>query len=122
MIDVTDQLIEVVGGIVGPTYRTWPQKAPARGTPYAVVDMVARVPEVIDADGSEIIVRLTYAVYIFASKPSQAADLAGEVVDAMAGLSFHTAGYSDTFEDPSKLYRVNLTLDGAVDRRGQSYR
>lgn len=120
MIDPTDQFVELVKGIVGRAYLAWPQKAPA--APYAIVDLVGRTPEIIDADGSEIAVRFTYTVGILAPKPSKARELAGEVVDAFATYSFHTTGFSGIYEDPNSLYRVNVTLQGVVDRRGNTFR
>lgn len=120
MIDPTDQFLEIVKGVVGRAYLAWPRKAPS--APYAILDVVSRVPEIIDRDGSEVAVRITYTVGILAPKPSTARELAGGIVDAFAPYSFHTAGFSGIYEDPNQLYRVNVTLQGVVDRRGATFR
>lgn len=119
MIDITDQIIGIAREIVGNAYRAWPQKAP-KG-PYAIIDWAGRSVEQVDADGSEVIVRLTYTIGVLAPKPSQASDLLAEVVDRMALYNFHTVGMTSVYEDPSKLYRANATIDGAVDRRGATF-
>lgn len=119
MIDITDQLVSVIKGIVGSCTRSWPQKAP-KG-PFATVDLAGRSVETVADDGSEVVVRLTYTVSIWASKPSVAADLAGEVADALAEYSLHTAGWTPVYEDANHLYRVNVTFQGAIDKRGQTF-
>lgn len=120
MIDPTDQFLELVKGIVGKAFLAWPRKTPS--APYAILDIVSRTPEIVDADGSEVAVRLTYTVGILAPKPSEARELAGRVVDTFAAYNFHTSGFSGIYEDPNNLYRVNVTLQGVVDRRGATFR
>lgn len=119
MIDITDQVVAVCRETVGRAFRTWPQNASP--TPYAVVSKIGHNVEQVDADGSEVRVRLTYSIGIMASKPSEAQALTEKVGDAMALLNFHTTGYSDTYEEPNHFYRANITIDGAVDRRGHTF-
>lgn len=118
-INITDQIISICKETVGRAYRAWPQTAPA--TPYAVVSLIGRNVEQADADGSEIIVRMTFSIGIMADRPSEAEDTAMRVADALATYNFHSTGFSGTYEEPNHFYRTNLTVDGAVDRRGNTF-
>lgn len=119
MIDITDQIVDICREVVGKAYRTWPQKSPK--DPYAVVSKIGHMVEQADRDGSEVRVRLTYSVSVLAPKPSEAQDLTMLIGDRLAAINFHTTGYSDTYEEPNHLYRANVTVDGAVDRRGDTF-
>ncbi len=118
-IDVTEQVVGIIRDAVGNAYMAWPQKVPK--APYAVVDLVSRVSELIDDEGSEVRVRLIYSVGILADKPSSARELSLKVIDAMACYNFHATGFTGTYEAPNHLYRTNLTLSGAVDKRGNTF-
>lgn len=119
MIDIIGDVVSMIGDIPeidGRVYRKWPQtKAKA---PYAVVDRVGRSVILTDADGSEIMVSLTYAVDIMASSPSELDTLQGAVTDALASINLHTTGDSPMWESSTKLYRRSLSFTGTVDRRG----
>ena len=119
MIDITEQVIDICRETVGRAYRTWPQTAPP--LPYAIVDKVGHSVEQVDADGSEVRVRLTYTIGIMASKPSEAQSISERVGDALALYNFHTTGFTGTYEEPNHFYRTNITVSGAVDRRGNSF-
>ena len=119
MIDITDQVIEICRETVGRAFRTWPQTASP--VPYAVVGKVGHNVEQADVDGTEVLVRLTYTIGIMASKPSEAQALSERVGDALALYNFHTTGYSDTYEEPNHFYRANITVSGAVDKRGTTF-
>ena len=119
MIDITDQVVAVCRETVGRAFRTWPQTAPP--IPYAIVDKVGHSVELTDRDGTEIRVRLTYTIGIMASKPSEAQSISERVGDALALYNFHTTGFTGTYEEPNHFYRTNITVSGAVDRRGNSF-
>lgn len=76
-IDITEQVVGIVGGVVGKAYIAWPQKVPK--APFAVVDIISRTVELADSEGAEIRVRLAYSVGVLADKPSSARELALKV-------------------------------------------
>lgn len=119
MITITDQVVDMCRSVVGRAYRAWPQTAPA--TPYAVVTMVSRSSDLVDHSGAEVIARVTYSIGIMADRPSQAEDLAMAVAESLATINLHITGYSDTYEEPNHFYRANITVDGAVDKRGNTF-
>ena len=88
-----------------------------------VVDICREVTgvELYDNDGSEVIVRLTYTIGVMADTPSQAESVALSIGEALARYNLHTTGYSDTYEEPNHFYRANITVDGAVDKRGNTF-
>ena len=77
--------------------------------------------ELYDNDGSEVIVRLTYTIGVMADTQSQAESVALSIGEALAKYNLHTTGYSDTYEEPNHFYRANITVDGAVDKRGNTF-
>lgn len=119
MIDPTEQILAIVREAVGTAYLAWPQTATA--PPYAVIDMVGRAPEQVGPDGSEILTRLTYSIGILAPSPSEARKLAMSVLEAMSVYNIHPSGYTGAYEEPNRLYRVNLTIGGLMDTRGRVY-
>lgn len=119
MIDMTDQVVSIVRDITGRAYRAWPQKAPQ--APYAVISLIGRSVELHDHTGAEVRIRQTFSVSIIASKPSEASAIAGNIIDALAPYNLHNTGYSDTYETPNDLYRVDITVDGALDKRGHTF-
>lgn len=122
MIDVTESIIALartVPGIGGRVYRHNPQKRIAE--PYIVLSPIGRTVEVVDDDGSEILVRLTYSLDFYAKSPSQVDSIISHLSDKLANRGFHTTGYTASFEPTNKLYRANVTYDGGVDRRGNTF-
>lgn len=119
-IDITEQVVDLISDAVGKAYMAWPQKVPK--APYAIVDLISRAPELIDNEGAEVRVRFVYSVGVFADRPSAVRELSMRVIDAMALYNFHTTGFTGTFEAPNHLYRTDITLSGAVDRRGDTFR
>lgn len=121
MIDVFDSVLSTVRTAVPTAYRGWPQKVTRGKAPFAIVEMTSRDPVQTDRDGSEVIVRFAFAVSVFGSSPYAAETSMGGVIDGMAAINFHTSGYASLYEDASKLYRVNATFTGSVDRRGATF-
>lgn len=122
MIDVTESIIALartVPGIDGRVYRHNPQKRVA--DPYIVMSPIGRTVEIVDDDGSEVFVRLTYSLDFYAKSPSQVDSIISHLSDKLATRGFHTTGYTASFEPTNKLYRANVTYDGGVDRRGNTF-
>lgn len=120
MIDIIDQVVDICRETVGRAYRTWPQTAPP--VPYAVIGRAGHSAEQVDADGTEIRARLTYTIGIMASKPSEADAISKKIGDALELYNFHQTGCSDTYEEPNHFYRTNITVSGAVDKRGNVFK
>lgn len=119
-IDITEQVVGIIGDAVGKAYMAWPQKAPK--APFAIVDVISRTAELVDNEGQEVRVRLVYSVAVFADKPSAVRELSMKAIDAMARYNFHSTGFTGTWEASNHLYRTNITLSGAVDKRGDTFR
>lgn len=122
MIDVTQFIISQISEVSGlgrRVYRAWPQKA-IKGA-YAIVQPVGRSVELSDFDGSEIRVRVTYSVDVFASSPSKLDAIVSEVTDRMAFYNFHTTGFTNDFQTGTDQYRANVSYSGSVDRRYHAY-
>lgn len=119
VINITDQVVDICREVTGRAYRAWPQTASK--TPYAVISPIGRTVELYDNDGTEVIVRLTYTIGVMADTPSQAESVALSIGEALARYNLHTTGYSDTYEEPNHFYRANITVDGAVDKRGNTF-
>lgn len=119
MIDPTEQILAIVREVVGTAYLAWPQMATA--PPYAVIDMIGRAPEQVGPDGSEVLTRITYSIGILASAPSEARRLAMSVLEALSVYNIQSSGYTGVYEEPNRLYRVNLTVGGLMDTRGRVY-
>lgn len=123
MIDVTPFLITQLSGISGlgkRVYRAWPQKA-IKGN-YAIIQPVGRSVELCDFDGSEIRVRVTYSVDVFAASPSKLDALVSEITDLLASYNFHTTGFTNDFQSGTEQYRANISYSGSVDRRNHAYK
>lgn len=122
MIDVIDSVVKAVAGIdevQGRAYRRWPKKNLAM--PAVLISHMGRNPIFTDADGSEVVVDLTYSIDINA-KDQETADLITEKVsDVLARYNLHTVGHTDFYDDMLKVYRSIITVNGTVDIRGNTF-
>lgn len=122
MIDVLPSIVEqlnTVSGFNGRVYRKWPKKIVTK--PSCLVSRISAFPVLTDENGGEVIATLTYSVDINAESADRCDELAAEVIDALASISFHRTGDSDFYDDTIKAARRILTFMGTVDTRGQTF-
>lgn len=122
MIDITKQICDLVDGIPGLSghvFRAWPQKR-LRET-FAIVTRLTRQVETVDYDGSEVIVRVGYLIIICAPSVAEVDALEEKVADIMSTYNLHSSSAGPVLVDASNLYQTNITITGAVDRRGNTF-
>lgn len=122
MIDITAQicdLLDTIPDLKGSVFRAWPQ-AKLRGT-YAVVIRQSRNVDLVDHDGSEVVVRMTFVIYLVSDTVANVDHLEQEATDLLAGFNFHGTASGPILMQASNLYRTAITLSGAVDRRGNTF-
>ena len=122
MIDITDDVIGIlseIDGIEGRVYRRWP-KTKVR-MPAILVSRISGVATLTDADGSEIIANLTYSIDINAEDLKAVDRIASETVDALSMYNMHRTGMTDFYDDFRRVYRVILTFNGTIDKRGNTF-
>lgn len=122
MIDITESICDLLNGLdalKGHVYRAWPQKR-VRGT-SACVTCLSRQVEAVAHDGSELCVRLSYAVNLLGEDYSTLDSVTAEVVDLLASYNFHASTTGPTLVDASNLYRTAIILSGSVDVRGNTF-
>ena len=122
MIDIMGSicdLLSTIDDLNGHVYRAWPQKRPS-GT-HAIVICMSRQVEDVAHDGSELCVRLTYSVSLFAPDLSRIDTLTEKVVDLLASYNLHASTTGPTLVDASNLYRTAIILSGSVDVRGNTF-
>lgn len=123
MIDITDQVVAMMGRIPavgGRAYRQYPQARP-RG-PYVVVTPTGGVPELTDGEGSAIISHQTFTIDILADSPRGVDHILSAAADRLCRINIHLTGRSPMFEGDTGLFRISATFDGMVDRRGHTFR
>lgn len=122
MIDVLPSIVQELSGIEafhGRVYRRWPKAKAA--VPSCLVSRISATPAFTDADGSEVIMRLVYAIDVNAKSAEEADALAEEVVDRLARYNFHRTGDTDLYDPAMGAYRRVLSMMGTVDKRGQTF-
>lgn len=124
MIDIVDDVVAVcksVEALNGHVYRRWPKVSRKTPMPACIVSRVGSAPVFTDADGSEVVVRLTYSVDVNAESQEEADGIAEQVVDGLARYNLHRTGFTDFFDDALKVYRVIITVSGTIDKRGNTF-
>jgi len=124
MIDIVDDVVAVckaVEALDGHVYRRWPKVAKKTPMPACLISRMGASPVFTDADGSEVVVRLTYSIDINAESQEQADGIAEQVADGLARYNLHRTGFTDFYDDALRVYRVILTVTGTVDRRGNTF-
>lgn len=121
MIDILGSICDLLDGLdtlKGQVYRAWPQKRPSKT--HAIVQCSSRQVEDVAHDGSELVVRLTYTIALFAKDYSTIDSLTAQVVDLMASYNLHANVAGPTLVD-TNLYRTSVILTGSVDVRGNIF-
>ena len=122
MIDVIQSIIQELDGIDalhGHIYRRWPRTKVI--VPSCIVSRISATPILTDADGTEIITRLVYAVDVNASSADEADALAEKVTDRLSRYNFHRTGDADLYDDITKTSRRAMSFMGTVDIRGKTF-
>lgn len=122
MIDIIDTIVSEIADIEevqGRAYRRWPKKNLAM--PAVLISHMGRNPIYTDADGSEVVVDLSYSIDINAKDQESADIITEKVSDALARYNMHTVGHTDFYDDMLKVYRSIITVNGTVDIRGNTF-
>ena len=101
-------------------FRAYPQLCD-RMEPFAVVEKSTRTPEMIDDDGNEIIVALTYTVSVFDYTPEDVDNRVSELTDIYNRVHIQNIGNVRGFQLSNGMYSSQITISMKVDSRGYIY-
>ena len=123
MIEIIDDIVDAtkqVSAFGGRVYRAYPQLTD-RMDPFAVVEKGTHVPDLMDDEGNEIIVILTYTIAVFDFTPEVVDDDVAELTSIYNNLHIQNTGSIRGYQLSNGMYSSQVTISCKVDRRGFVY-